>query len=239
MKRHPIAKYASFIIILLFAILFMAKFGGPSILKLYIETGVGTCQKIPILCMAPEDGIIELDSNKEYFAELLPYKFPKIEIAVPRGFDIVQETIKKVYYKRKMRQHNTPTIYVLYEPPDFFIDLFPQLKKQGISDNYGFIKRIMFAKSKEVKNLTDTFFMIMKGIFTPDLGDQKNVRMVEFKLADKKGFINYNLGKPDNYFDCNVISNAGDFFKIYIKDKGATLDLNQVLAIISMANKTK
>jgi hypothetical protein len=138
-----------------------------------------------------------------------------------------------------MRQHNTPTIYVLYEPPDFFIDLFPQLKKQGISDNYGFIKRIMFAKSKEVKNLTDTFFMIMKGIFTPDLGDQKNVRMVEFKLADKKGFINYNLGKPDNYFDCNVISNAGDFFKIYIKDKGATLDLNQVLAIISMANKTK
>jgi len=43
------------------------------------------------------------------------------------------------------------------------------------------------------------------------------------------------LAKADNYFDCNIINNAGDFFKIYIKDKGASLDLDKVVAIISTA----
>jgi len=61
----------------------------------------------------------------------------------------------------------------------------------------------------------------MKGIFTPDLGRQENVKMAQFKVASKRGFINYNLGQPDNYFDCNVFNEKGVFFKIYIKDKGA------------------
>lgn len=237
MKRNRAGKFIAIAIILLAAILFVAKFGGPSILRLYIETGVGTCEKIPILCLAPEEGMVNRDINKEYFAELVPYKFPKMEIAVPRGFNVVQEGIKKVYYKNKKSQHSGAVIYLLYEPPNFFINLFPQLKKQEISDNYEFIRRVMYANLKDTENLTDAFFVIMKGIFIPDLGKQDNVRMVQFKVADKKGFINYNLGKPDNYFDCNVIDNEGVFFKIYIKDKGAALGLDQVLSIISTISK--
>jgi len=236
MKRNKPGKYIAIAVVLLVAILFVVKFAGTSILRLYIEAGIGNCQKIPILCMTPQDGVVELDINKEYFAELHPYKFPTMTIAVPRGFNVFQETIKKVYYKKNRGRHRGAAVYLLHEPPDFFIGLFPRLKKQGIDDNYKFIRHVMYAKAKEIENLTGAFFVIMKSIFTPDLGQQGQVKMVQFELADKKGFINYNLGKPDNYFDCNVISNAGDFFKIYIRDKGATLDLDQVLAIISMAD---
>lgn len=89
--------------------------------------------------------------------------------------------------------------------------------------------------------------------------------MTQFRLNGKRGFINYNLGDqsgiasspqpaasvakqsprndgqglyaPVNYFDCNIIDDQGGFFKIYIKDDGARLDLNRVLAIISTAEK--
>jgi hypothetical protein len=160
-----------------------------------------------------------------------------VEIAVPRGFDVVQETIKKVYYKKKRSPQGGAVVYLIYEPPDFFIGLFPQLKKEGKMDNYEFIRRVMFANIKDIENLTDAFFVIMKSIFIPDLGNLQNARMVQFKLSGKRGFINYNLEGKDNYFDCNVIDDAGDYFKVYIKDRGARLDLDQVIAIISMVNK--
>ncbi len=73
----------------------------------------------------------------------------------------------------------------------------------------------------------------MKSIFTPDIGNQHIAKMIKFKIGDKKGFINYNMAKPINYFDCNVLDEKGNFFKVYIKDKGARLDLNNVFAIIS------
>jgi hypothetical protein len=76
----------------------------------------------------------------------------------------------------------------------------------------------------------------MKGIFTPDLGNQKDVKMAQFTVLDKRGFINYNLTGPDHYFDCNIFNTNQDFFKIYIKDKGASLDLDKVLTIISTVN---
>jgi hypothetical protein len=237
-KNKRLAKYISIAVVFLFAILFVAKFAGPSILRLYIESGIGSCQKIPILCLAPEgEAIINPDINKEYMAELLPYKFPKMEIAVPRGFSVVQQRIKKVYYKRKKFKDSGAIVYVLSEPPGFFVNLFPQLKNQGVKDDYEFIKRTMYAKLKEIENPTDAFFAIMKGVFTPDLGNENKVIMTQFRISDKKGFINYNLTQPDNYFDCNVIDNEGGFFKIYIKDKGANLDLNKVMAIISTLNK--
>jgi len=235
MKKNRAAKYISLSVCLLLAILFVAKFGGRSILRLYIEMGVGSCRKIPILCMAPEEGIISSDINKEYCAQLIPYKFPKMEIATPRGFAVVKETIKKVYYKKQRSQYARAVIYLTYQPPDFFVNLFPQLKKQGRFDNYEFIKRTMSAQLKDINNLTDCFFVIMKGIFIPDLGRQENARMVEFSLADKRGFINYNLGGPNNYFDSNVIDKQGNYFKIYIKDREARLALDKVLAIISTA----
>jgi len=239
MKKKKISRYVSLAIVFSLAILFVAKFAGQSILRLYIEVGIGTCQQIPVLCMAPTQGIINPYLNKEYIAGLLPYRFPKIEISLPRGFTVVQETIKKVYYKKWKRRHAGAVIYLLHEEPDFFINLFPQLKKQGIVNDYEFIRHTMHAKISEVKDLNDAFFVIMKGIFTPDLGEQKNVKMAYVALADKRGFINYNLAKPDNYFDCNIINSKGDFFKIYIKDKGARLDLDKVFAIISTVDRNK
>jgi hypothetical protein len=236
-KKDTFARYITITVVLLLSILYVVKFGGPSILRLYVETGIGTCEKIPVLCMAPGQEIIRPEINKEYTAELLPYAFPKMSIYAPKGFTVGEERIKKVYYKKNKRKHIGSVIYLLYEEPNFFINLFPQLTKQGIDNDYEFIKRTMFAKLKDIKNLTDTSFVIMKGVFIPDLGDLKNVKMAQFMLSDKKGFINYTLSNSGNYFDCNIIDAAGNFFKIYIKDRDASLDLDKVLGIISTVNK--
>jgi hypothetical protein len=233
MKKKKFSRYLSLAVVLSLAILFVARFAGVSLLRLYIETGIGTCQKIPILCMAPVSAITNPQINQEYIAELLPYRFPRTEIFLPRGFTVVQETVKRVYYKKWKRKDSGAVVYLLHEEPRFFINLFPQLKKQGITDDYEFIRRTMYAKIGEVKDLNDAFFVIMKGIFTPDVGNQSSVKMAYFTLDDKRGFINYNIGKPDNYFDCNVINSRGDFFKVYIKDRGAKLNLDKVFAIIS------
>jgi len=238
MKKNASSKFITITIVLLFGILFVVKFAGPSMLRLYIESGIGTCQKIPILCMAPEKEI-RTSINKGYIPELLPYKFPDMEIYLPRGFTVVQQGITKYYYKKYNYHHKGAVIYLLYKEPNFFINLFPESKKQGTINDYEFIKRTMYARVKSIKNLSDVFFVIMKSIFTPDLGNQNNVKMIEFKIDSKRGFINYNLTKPDYYFDCNVVDTRGSFFKIYIKDKGGSLDLDKVLAIISTANKAK
>jgi hypothetical protein len=239
MKKGAFVNYLLIAAVLLVAILFVVKFSGPSILKAYIESGIGTCKEIPILCMAPEETINITEVNEEYRAGLLPYEFPKIKISLPKGYTVVQEQVKKVYYKRRKRPDKEAVVYLLYEEPNFFINLFPQVRSQGINDNHEFIKRTMYVKIKEIKNLYDAFFVIIKGIFIPDLGNQKNVKMAEFTMVDKRGFINYNLGKPDSYFDCNIFTKEGDYFKIYIKDRGATLNLENVLAIISTVNKAK
>ena len=234
-KKDKLSKYISLVIFLLLAILFIAKFGGPSILRLYVETGIGTCREIPILCMAPKEEITNPSINKDYILELLTYKFPKMIISVPKGFIVSQERIKKVYYKK--RKDSGAIIYLLSEEPNFFVNLFPQLNKQGIRDDYEFIKRTAYADLGGIKNLTDTFFVIMKSLFTPDVGNQNNLKMTQFTMPGKKGFINYNLSKSGNYFDCNVIDNNRIFFKIYIRDKEATLDLDKVMSIISTVEK--
>jgi len=237
MKKNNLSQNISLAVVFLLALAYAVKFAGPATLRLYIESGIGDCQKIPILCMVPQEEIIRPTIDKEYIAELLPYKFPKISILIPKGFTVVQETIKKVYYKKHKRKQAGNIIHLLYEEPDFFLKLFPHLKKQGIANDYEFIKHIMQAKIKEIKNLNDAFFVIMKGIFTPDLGEQKQVKMAQFAMPGKKGFINYNLDKSGNYFDCNIINDAGVFFKIYIKDKSARLSLGNVLTIISTVEK--
>lgn len=237
--KQKIPKIILSVILFLFALIYVAKFSGPNILKLYIESGIGDCQKIPILCMAPGEEIRNPPINKEAIAESILYRFPKMSLSIPKGFTVVKETVKKVYYKKKKRRYPGAIIYLLYEEPGFFVNLFPQFKKEGIISNYEFIKRTMYARIGSIKDLQDAFFVIMKGIFIPDLGEQRNVKLVQFSLRDKGGFINYNLSSPDNYFDCDIINNRGDFFKIYIKDKGARLDLEKVFAIISTLHKTK
>ncbi len=237
MKKRIIVDYLLATLVMLLAVLFVAKFGGPALLRTYIENGIGTCKDIPILCMAPQETLELAEPKKECAVELLPYSFPKMDICVPKGFTVIQERIKKVYYKSASHRSKKAVIYLLYEEPDFFVNLFPQTRKAGINGNYAFIKRTMNARISEIKTLNDAFFVIIKGIFIPDIGDQRQARMAQFTMPDRSGFINYNLGKPDNYFDCNIITRDGSYFKVYIKDKGARLSLNDVLATVSTVEK--
>lgn len=230
-KNKPV-KYFVFGIFLLFAFFFIVKFGAASILQFYVKAGIGDCQKIPILCMVPKERIINPIINKGYVSELLPYNFPKMNISVPRGFAVNLERITKVYYKKRPKDKGA-IIYLLCEDPDFFVNLFPQMKKRGIKDDYEFIKLQAYADLNNIKNLNDTFFVIMKSIFTPDMGNQKDIKIAQLTMPQKKGFLSYTLSASGNYFNCDLIDNKGYFFKIYIKDKGATLDLLKALAIIS------
>jgi len=238
--KDRILRAVLIVILLWLSIAFVAKFSGPRLLKLYLKSGVGDCESVPVLCAVPQENITKINIDKEYLDQLLPYKFPPdMQVYLPKEFTVVKELITKVYYKRKKRTSADAIFYLLYEPPDFFINLFPQLKNRGIEDDYGIIYRTMNADLNKVENLNDTFFVIMKGVFVPDLGDQKKVKMATFVLGDKKGFINYNLSQKENLFDCNIFDKEKNFFKIYIKDKSAALDLEKVFTIISTVKKAE
>jgi len=238
--KDRILRAVLIVILLWLSIAFVAKFSGPALLKLYLKSGVGDCKTIPVLCAVPQENITKIKIDREYLDQLLPYKFPpEMQVNLPKEFNVVKELITKVYYKRKKRASSDAVFYLLYEPPDFFINLFPQLKNRGIEDDYGIISRTMNADLNKVENLNDTFFVIMKGVFIPDLGDQKKVKMATFVLGDKKGFINYNLSPKENLFDCNIFDKEKNFFKIYIKDKRAALNLEKVFTIISTVKKAE
>lgn len=225
------------IIVLAIAVIFALKYAGETILKSYIELGIGNCSKLPILCKAPEEEISITDISAVFLKGLVPYSLDEVEIKVPRNFTVVKEHMQKAYYK-KQRKDSGDFFYLLYEKPDFFVNLFPRMKKAGVYDDYEFLARTMNAKTPDIEDLTDTFFVIMKSIFIPNLGDQQNAIMIKFRSKEKKGFINYNLSASGNYFDCNLFNNEGDFFKIYIVDKNATLDLNKLFAILSTVKKS-
>lgn len=215
------------------AILFLGTIGKPAILKSYIYTGVGNCKSIPILCKVPESKIVHPKIDQDYLNRLLPYVFEDMTISLPKGFTVVKGEIRKVYYKKWHKIEKGSVVYLLYRKPNFFINLFPNVVKQGVVNDYEFITRLRYAQPDTITNLTDTFFVVMKSIFTPDLGDQSSATVIQFASQDKKGFINYNLGPKENYFDCEIINNRGDFFKIYIRDKARALDLDKIFTIIS------
>lgn len=233
MMKKLFNKIVSITIIFLISSLFVIKFGGPSILQIYIKMGIGDCRKIPILCMAPPGEMIKAEVNREYLRELTPYRFPKMLISVPKGFSVVQERIKKVYYKKGARERPESVIYIDQQDKDFLINLFPRLKKYGIKDDFDLMKNTMSAKIENINNLNNAFFVILKSVFIPDLGDQNKAQMIEVEIGNKKGFINYNVSGKDNFFDCNMFDNNGNFFKVYIKDTGANLDIDKALTIVS------
>lgn len=246
--RKGIIKYLYITVLLLFALSFVAAFGGTALLKAYVTAGIGDCSRMPIFCKLPEKEISNPGIDRTYISELLlysfagqelPYFFPDIEISVPKGFAVVKGSITKVYYKRRKYDAKTPTVYLLYQKPGFFINLFPRLKNYGIENNYEFVTRTLYAQLEDINNITDAFFVIMKSVFTPNLGEQENLRIFKFTISDKRGFINYNLTPAENYFDCDVIDSDDAFFKIYIKDKNRKLDLDKVLAIISTLNVSR
>jgi hypothetical protein len=218
---------------------FTVKYGKSAILRSYVKTGIGDCDKIPILCMNPRDKIVIPGLHKKYLSELLLYKFPGLNIYLPRGFTVIKENIKKVYFKSSQHKQKEANIYLISLGQDFFIKLFPHLVRQGVTSDYEFFRRTMNARIPEIDSLTDTFFVIIKSTFIPYLGNQKNVKMIKFIQDDKKGFINYNLDISGNFFDCNIFNNRGDYFKVYIKDQNTTLDLDKVFTIISTVKKAE
>jgi len=235
--KYKTTKFISIFVLLILGLIFVIAFGGPNILRAYIETGIGGCSKIPILCKIPAQDILSPKIDKEYANNLIPYKFSKLTIAVPKGFSVVQELEKKTYYKKRLNQHKDSIIYTFHQEPGYFTKLFPQVKKIGIYNNYEFIKRLTYAQTNKIKDIPDAFFVILKSIFTPDIGDQNKSIIASFTMPDRKGFISYNLFDKEYYFDCNIITDTDDFFKVYIRDAKATLDLNETLAIISTLKK--
>ncbi len=210
----------------------MVKFAGPNLLQQYISYGIGDCRSVPILCMQPEEKIFTPQIDNTYADTLVPHAFPKMSIDAPKGFTLVNELIKKEYYKKR-RPGNKSVIYLLIQEPGAFIKLYPQVRKQAVMDNHEFIRRLMYAQLNRVKNITDAFFVIMKSIFIPDIGSPGSAKMIKFQTGEFSGFINYSMTKKNNYFDCNVLGSDDNFFKVYIKDDTALLDLNKVFTIIS------
>lgn len=219
-------------------ILFVIRFGGPAILRMYIEAGLGNCQKTPILCVKPQREIINPVINEKYLFGLPYSELGGVQICTPKEFKLVKQRITKIY-KEEALKTGGPTIYLLYEQPDFFVNLFRQSRKYGINNDYDLISRVMNVNLKEIDNLTGAFFAIMKGIFTPNLGDQSNVKIVKVITLKFKGFISYNFGAKENYFDCNIFDKEGNYFKLYIKDVEKMLDMNKVLAILYSIKKVE
>lgn len=224
-------------VFLLLGLLFVIKFGGVTLLRFYIGAGsIGDCKKIPVLCITPQEEIIDPAINSEYLSGLLPYKLAEVQIRIPKEFKAIEQKVVKEYYKRNRHKYNAATMYLLYKKPNFFINLFPRVQAQGIYDDYEFISRVMYASPADIHNLLDAFFVVMKGIFIPDLGEQNNVKMVKFTSSTQRGVIGYNIGEKENYFSCDIIAKDG-FYKIYIKDKAKLLDLEKVFSIVSTIEK--
>lgn len=237
MRKKSFSRILKAAVLLLFIILAL-KLSWPTMLRLYVRAGAGDCIRTPLFCMEPRQEITDFALDPEFTSQLRFYRFPKMEIFLPQGFKVTQERIKKDFYKKRGGANNKAQIYLLHEEKDFFINLYPRLRRLGVKDNYEFVKRLMYASENRINNLTDVFFLVMKGIFTPDIGDQSAAVMATFSIDRFKGFINYNLAKEGNYFDCNIINSDGGYFKAYIKDVNALLDLNKVLNIISTIRET-
>lgn len=234
------SRYRKLILLTIFfilAVFYIAKFAGPSILRLYVGYGLGNCQSQPVFCIAPGDEVVvhEIDSN--YLSELKRQQLSDIEIYLPKELKAVYGQSSKVYYKKRPWKTGGSVAYILYEEPNFFIKLFPQLNKQGIYDDYTFVTRTMNAKFDSIQNITDAFFVIMKSIFTPDLGDQNNMKIIKFAGKDRRGFISYNISDNANFFDSNIIDYKNNYFKVYIRDNSRKLNLDKVLTIIATVNK--
>ncbi|MDD5731264.1 MAG: hypothetical protein PHN57_09105 [Candidatus Omnitrophica bacterium] len=231
--KNKILKQLLLTAVLCACLVFVVKFGLPQLLRAYIVTGIGDCAKIPVLCMTPKEATQALTADRDYIQGLVPYKFPKTNISAPKGFKVVQELVSKPYYKRRRQRLAEPVIYVLHQPPGFFLKLFPQVKSVGVKNNYEFMRRLMQANESGINSVSDAFFVILKSIFTPDLGDQRRAEMIQFRAGGTVYFISYNLTGKAYFFDCTILPEEGDFFKVYIKDNLRTLDLNKVFSIIS------
>jgi len=238
MTRHKVHHVLSIAFALSLGALFVAKFAGPQILRLYVQSGIGNGQKLPIFYTSPEREAIKAEVDETYLAELKFYKFPDFNVSLPKDLKAVAGRITKTYYKKRPWRSGKKA-YLLYEAPDFFVNLFNPVIKFGIKDDQEFLDRTMYARVDTINNLNDAFFTIMKSIFVPDMGDQQNFKIIKFSIEDKKGFISYDLSEQGNYFDCNLFDGDRNFYKVYIKDNNRSLDVNKMMTIVSTLRKAE
>ncbi len=240
MKKNNFTHYFILALVLGACLGFIIYQAGPNLLRLYVRLGVGISEHQPLFCRDPGQEVTRGEIDQAYKSELKPYDYADMQFLAPKEFTIVKETIKRYYYKKHRRKEHGGTIYILHEPPRYFVTLFPDIAKKGVNDDYEFFTRTMKAKTVEIHNFTDAFFTVIKSLFTPYLGDQKNLKMIRFVVSDKRGFITYNLCEEGNFYDCNVFINGrGDYFKVYIKDTSKLLDIEKVYTIISTVRTTK
>lgn len=236
--KNRFLKLINAVIILIIFVFVCIKFAVPAILRLYVETGIGSCQKIPILCVKANYEIINPIINEEAIFGLPYCELEDIQICAPETFKIVKQRLAKIYPGAKKYTNHTSIIYLFSGNKDFFVNLFPQLvKNRIIKDDYEFLSKLENSSINDIRTLTDAFFSIMKSILTPDLGSQNDVKIIKITTQKFKGFISYNTKNSSNYFDCNIVTEEGSFMKIYIKDKEKMLDLDKVIAILASIKK--
>ena len=238
-KKNRLIKVIAALVFILLGGFFVVRFGWPLLLRGYIQVGIGDCQKIPILCAVPVEQIKDPAVKNEYLGDMvcfrimLPKGEPGLEINMPKDFTVVKQMVSKGYFKKFKFRGKGSVAYMLYRAPGYFVNLYPQLKTQGIMDDHTFLRRTMYAREGDVQDIVDAFFVIMKTVFTPGLGDWKALKMAQFTSRDKEGFISYNFTPQAHYFDCNMFDSKGDFLKLYIKDKQAKMGLDELFAILS------
>ena len=230
--RNFLTRTLTYAIVLVLALAYVVKFGGPSFLQLYIRSGIGDCVNLPLLCRVPEKEIKDPALDKEFLGQMIPYSFEDMQVSLPREFAVVKQNFSKLFYKKPGSRRDS-VIYLLCEKPNFFVNLFPVLKRKGITNDYEFWSKAMRADYNKTKSLLDLFFIIIKSIFTPCTAGQADIRLLAFETPQHKGFITYSLSKRSNLFDCNMVNTRGEYFKIYIKDIRSQLHLKQIFTIIS------
>jgi len=242
-RKDRFIKYSLVVFIMIGAGYLAAKVSGPVLLKVYVGFGIGDCKNVPILCVFTSENIVNPYIDEGYVRTLKRQDIGNVKVSVPSGISTKYEEIKRFNYRKGRKVNDRLTIsgssmFIFCKSKNFFTGLFPQLKEIGISSDLDFISRVMSGNFEHMNNLTDAFFVIMKGIFTPDLGDQKSAKIIRFSSLGKNGFISYNQTPQGNYYDCNVVDEQGIFFKLYMRDKRKKLDLDKVFAIMSTVKVT-
>ncbi|HNX81598.1 MAG TPA: hypothetical protein PKL77_05570 [Candidatus Omnitrophota bacterium] len=237
-RKKNYLKIACIGIALSLAVAYIAYFAGPRLLKMYVHAGIGFIHRQPIFGMKPSEVPVPLEVDEDYLAELKPYEFSDVSVSLPKEFRVVQGSEEKSYYKKRPWKTMGAVVYLLYQPPHYFVDSFPDIKQQGITDDYTFVKKTMQSDADFIHTVTDAFFVVMKSLFTPDLGNQKNLSMISFEGRGKRGFISFNLGETEYAYVCDIFDSQNNYFKIFLRDKSRKMDLKKMFTIISTIRKT-
>ncbi len=226
-------KPLALLVVLGAAVLFIVRFGGPQLLTFYVRSGLGQEVHLPLFYSSLSEEREVPAVSEQVLSRLKPTRMEDVELGVPKEFVIVKGALKRSYYKKWPPKSAGSQIHLLTQQKNYFVQLNPQVAAQGVRDDYEFLRRVQDARLDRIRSVTDAFFVIMKGIFTPDLGDQTDVRMGTFILPGKRGFLTESHAAEGDFYDCNFFDDRDRYFKLYIKDPTRSLSRAGVLAIVS------